>query len=249
MFQDKVAIVTGAATGLGETIAEGMFARGAITVLADVNVDGVRAVAERLDPTGRRTLAVETDVSDPRSVEAMVAITVKRFGKLHLAVNNAGLIGKHGVPLAETSVDDWNRLIAVDLGGVFLGMKYQIPAMLAGGEGGAIVNMSSGAGATGVAGMAPYVAAKHGIVGLTKVAALDYADRGIRVTAVGPGYIDTPEMRKAPASDRERMAASHPVGRFGTRKEVADLVAFLLSDEARFITGSFHSIDGGLGAG
>lgn len=247
MFAGKVAIVTGAATGLGEMIAEVLFQHGASVALLDVDRDGVSKVAAWLDPSGARTLALEADVAEATAVEAVVRRTVERFGALHLAVNNAGITGKHGVPLAETELDAWQRILAINLSGVFHAMKYEIPAMLVAG-GGAIVNMSSGAGAVGQAGIAPYCATKHGIVGLTRAASLDYATQGIRINAIGPGYIETPEMAKLPKDVKAEFAAAHPLGRLGTRKEIADTVAFLLSDEASFLTGGFYMADGGLTA-
>jgi NAD(P)-dependent dehydrogenase (short-subunit alcohol dehydrogenase family) len=245
MFEGKVALVTGAATGLGERIAQGLCERGAKVVLVDVDLNGARQVASQLDATGARVHAIEADVGDPQSAELMVSATLGRFGALHLAVNNAGISGDHDVPLADTPVEAWQRILAINLSGIFSEMKFQIPAMLASG-GGAIVNMSSGAGAVGVAGLSPYRATKHGIVGLTRAAALDYAGKGIRINAIGPGYIDTPATQEAPREVRETFAAAHPIGRMGTRKEVADTVAFLLSDQASFLTGSFYMAGGGL---
>lgn len=244
LFADKVAIVTGAATGLGEAIAVKLYQSGAKVVLAGRDLKGVRAVAERLDDTGKRAHAVKTDVREHRAVEKMVEETVERFGGLHLAVNNAGITGPSDVAVADYEVDLWNDVIATDLSGVFFGLKYEIPAILESG-GGAIVNLSSANGIVGVAGLAPYTAAKHGIIGLTRAAALEYADKGIRINVIGPGYVDTPRMREAPEEMRAQMAESHPMKRLARREEVADLVEFLLSDKASFTTGSFYTMDGG----
>lgn len=243
-FEDKVAIVTGAATGLGEAIAVKLYENGAKVILADINAVQAHEVAGRLDSSGKRTHVIQTDVSDHRAVEAMVVETVERFSGLHLAVNNAGFTGPHEVNTADYEIEWWHRVIATNLSGIFFGMKYEIPAMIRSG-GGAIVNMSSAAGAVGVAGIAPYVAAKHGIVGLTKAVALEYASQGIRVTAIGPGYVDTPKMQELPTEVRSQMAALHPLGRLARTEEVADTVNFLLSERASFVTGSFHLMDGG----
>lgn len=243
-FADKVAIVTGAATGLGEAIAVKLYENGARVILADIDIDGAQKVAHQLDSSNKRTHVVKTDVSDHRAVAAMVAETVERFGGLHLAVNNAGFTGPNEISTADYEIEWWHRVIEANLSGIFFGLKYEIPAMIQSG-GGAIVNMSSAAGAVGVAGIAPYVAAKHGIVGLTKAAALEYASQNIRVTAIGPGYVDTQTMRELPESARSQMADSHPLGRLARTEEVADMVSFLLSERASFVTGSFHLMDGG----
>ncbi|MEH2071434.1 MAG: SDR family NAD(P)-dependent oxidoreductase [Nostoc sp.] len=243
-FADKVAIVTGAATGLSEAIAVKLYENGARIVLADIDIAQAHEVAGRLDSSGKRTYVIETDVSDHRAVEAMVAKTVKRFGGLHMAVNNAGFTGSHETCIADYEIEWWHRTIATNLGGIFFGLKYEIPATIQSG-GGVIVNMSSVAGAVGVAGISPYVAAKHGIIGLTKAAALEYASQGIRAIAIGPGYVDTPKMRELPEEVLAQMAASHPLGRLARTEEVADMVSFLLSERASFVTGSFHLLDGG----
>jgi NAD(P)-dependent dehydrogenase (short-subunit alcohol dehydrogenase family) len=243
-FAEKIAVVTGAATGLGETIAIKLHQMGAKVVLADIDVKGARAVAERLNASGDRAHVVEVDVRDHRAVEAMVKETVKHFGGLHLAVNNAGITGPHDVAITDVEIDVWNDVIATDLSSVFFGLKYEIPAILRSG-GGAIVNLSSANGVVGIAGLSHYTAAKHGIIGLTRSAALECAEKGIRINAIGPGYVDTPRMRELPEEARSQMAASQPMKRLARREEVAELVAFLLSERASFITGSFHAMDGG----
>ncbi|AKU21581.1 SDR family NAD(P)-dependent oxidoreductase [Massilia sp. NR 4-1] len=233
MFAKKTAIVTGAANGLGKAIAQCLFKRGAQLVLCDTDQDGVLHLAQALDRNGERTLALNCDVADSAAAQAAVQQAVRRFGALHLAVNNAGIIGRHGVPLAEVDVEEWDQLLRINLSGIFYGMKYQIPAMLSAG-GGAIVNMSSGAGAS-----------KHGIVGLTRAAALDYAEQGIRINAIGPGYIATASMLALPQEVRDEFAASQPMWRLGTPEEVAETVAFLLSPQSSFTTGAFYMMDGG----
>jgi NAD(P)-dependent dehydrogenase (short-subunit alcohol dehydrogenase family) len=243
-FEGKVAIVTGATEGLGESIARELFGRGACVVIAARNGERAVEVAKELDPSGERALGCRTDVRDHRSVQRLVETAVGRFKGLHLAVNNAGITGPGGVTIPETAIDDWNDVIATDLSGMFFCLKYEIPAIMGSG-GGAIVNMSSANGIVGLAGLGPYTAAKHGVIGLTRSAALECAARGVRVNAVGPGYVDTPRMRETPEDVLSMFAAAHPMGRLARREEVARLVAFLLSDESSFTTGGFFPIDGG----
>jgi NAD(P)-dependent dehydrogenase (short-subunit alcohol dehydrogenase family) len=243
-FEGKVAVVTGAASGIGAAVARMLATRGAKVLLADLDIDGAETVAAEIAAAGGTASAVETNVADAVEVEAMVETAKRSYGGLHLAVNNAG-IGGPALPTGEYPLDGWQKVIDTNLNSVFYGMRYQIPAMLASG-GGAIVNMASILGSVGFATASAYVAAKHGVVGATKVAAMEYAKQGIRINAVGPGFIDTPLLSKhldEPTLDYIR--GLHPIGRLGTADEVAALTCFLLSTEASFITGSYHLVDGG----
>jgi NAD(P)-dependent dehydrogenase (short-subunit alcohol dehydrogenase family) len=240
-FEGKVAIVTGGGSGIGAAIAMQLARQGARVVVADRYAEGLEAVTGEI---GSSALPYEINVADALEVEAMVAYAERECGGLHLAVNNAG-IGGPSAPTGEYPLDGWRQVIDVNLNSVFFCLRYQIPAMLRSG-GGAIVNMSSILGSVGFANAPAYVAAKHGLVGLTKAAAMEYAKHAIRVNAVGPGFIDTPMLSKNLDRARlEQMAGLHPIGRLGRADEVAALTCFLLSDAASFITGSYHLVDGG----
>jgi NAD(P)-dependent dehydrogenase (short-subunit alcohol dehydrogenase family) len=239
----KVAIITGASRGIGAAAARTFAAAGATVVLAARDGQALAAVAQDVSAAGGRALAVPTDVGDPTSVERLVTQTLDAFGRLDAAFNNAG--GGHmPTALADVAVDDFDHAVRVNLRGVFLCMKYEIPAMLESG-GGAIVNMSSTAGLRGVRGIAGYVAGKHGIIGLTKSAALDYAARNIRVNAVAPGPIRTDRISQLSEEAREPIVRAVPLGRIGRPEEVGALAAWLCSDQAAFITGATIPIDGG----
>ena len=238
-FDGRVAFVTGGASGIGLAVCRMLAAGGASVVVADVDAYAADAAARSLGAA----VGHGVDVTDPESVRVGIESTVERFGALHLAVNNAGISGAVS-QLHEYEVANWRRVMAVNLDGVFHCLRYELPAMVASG-GGAVVNIASVLGVVGAAGGAAYVAAKHGVVGLTKAAALEYAAQGVRINAVGPGFIDTAMLDPLSQGIRAGLRGLHPVGRLGTADEVAQLVGFLLSERASFIHGSYHAVDGG----
>ncbi|WP_029040442.1 SDR family NAD(P)-dependent oxidoreductase [Cucumibacter marinus] len=242
-FGGKVALITGAGSGIGEAIAKRLAAEGAGVVLADIDGDGLDRVRADIDSAGGAVRTQHLDVSDASAHQAVVRFAEEKFGALHLAVNNAG-IGGPSAPVGEYPLEGWHQVMNVNLNGVFYGLREQIPALLRAG-GGAIVNMSSILGSVGFANASAYVSAKHALVGLTKAAAMEYADKGVRVNAVGPAFIDTPLLsNNLPPEALAGIAAMHPVKRLGRPEEVAALTCFLLADEASFITGSYHLVDG-----
>ena len=244
MLKNKIALVTGAGSGIGEAVSRLFSKNGATVVLADMDMDGAGRVLALIEKEGGKGLVVKTDVSKPAECEGLVNEAVRKFGRLDIAVNNAG-IGGPAALMGDYPIEGWDKVIAINLSGVFYGMRYQIPAMLKNG-GGAIVNMASILGKVGFPMSIAYVAAKHGVVGLTENAALEYATQGIRVNTVGPGFIKTPLLDKnLTAEQMTGIAAMHPMQRLGTAQEVAELVLWLASDKASFVTGSYYNVDGG----
>lgn len=245
-FEGKVALVSGASSGIGRATALAFAEAGAKVVLADVNVKGGEESVAMIERAGGEAMFVNTDVSQADQVEALVAETVEAYGRLDFAHNNAGIDGEQA-PTAECSEDNWDKTIAVNLKGVWLAMKYELQQMLAQG-GGAIVNTSSIAGLVGFRNLPAYVASKHGVVGLTRTAALEYATSGIRVNAVNPGVIRTPMVTELIQDDPETektMTAGTPMGRLGQADEIAQTVLWLCSDAASFVTGHAMVADGG----
>jgi NAD(P)-dependent dehydrogenase (short-subunit alcohol dehydrogenase family) len=246
-FAGKVALIAGASRGIGAGTALAFARAGAAVVIAARDEKALEAVADQIRSAGGQALAVRADVSDAASMSQLVQRTLDTFGRLDAAFNNA-TDNPFPAPLADLDPDGFDRAIQVNIRGTFLGMKYQIPAMLRTG-GGAIVNMASLAGVIGVANLAAYVAGKSGIIGLTKAAALDYADQGIRVNVVAPGPILTHHLEKAGEEAQRQAAKSTPMGRIGQIEDVAHAVLWLCSDQSTFITGITLPIDGGQHAG
>lgn len=244
-FGGKVALVTGGGSGLGEAICRDLAANGAQVVVADISLEAAERVTQEITDAGGTAVAFMGDTSSKEDSKAMVDFAVETFGKLNYAVNNAG-IGGPQAPVGETDLDAWDRVIDINLNGVLYGMRYQIPAMLeAGPTESAIVNMASIHGMVAALGNGAYTAAKHGVVGITRTAAGEYGPAGLRINAVGPGYIETPLLANLPREAYDALASKHLLGRLGRADEVAHLVTYLLSDYSSFITGAYIIIDGG----
>ncbi len=242
-MKNKTVIITGAGSGLGKAIAIRFAKEKANVIVSDIDEEAAKKVVKTIEEKKGTAHFIKADTSKPEEVEALVKKTVKKFGHLHYAVNNAGISGEMA-PTADYPLESWKNVIDINLSGVLYGCKYQIPEIIKAG-GGAIVNMASMLGSVGSANSVAYVAAKHGVVGLTKTAALEYAKEGVRINSVGPGYIETPLLDVLDKEQKEELVAAHPIGRLGKPDEIANLVFWLCSKEASFVTGSYHIIDGG----
>ncbi|WP_193788311.1 SDR family NAD(P)-dependent oxidoreductase [Halococcus thailandensis] len=245
-FEDAVAIVTGASSGIGRASAERIAAEGASVVIADVDREGGEETVERIENDGGEAMFVDVDVSDESSVEAMVEETVDTYGGLDIAHNNAGISPSYA-PTADVSVEDWEQVIDINLTGVWQCLKAELPAMVESG-GGAIVNTASIGGLV-ASGSAPYTGSKHGVVGLTKTAAVEYGGQGVRVNAICPGVVETPMQQQASEDSTEAVDAvteAQALDWMADPAEIANAAAWLCSDEASFVTGHPLAVDGGL---
>ena len=247
--KNKVALITGGSSGIGRSSALAFAQQGTTVVIADVDEKGGEETVHRIQDAGGKSIFIPTDVSNATDVEAMVQQTIDHYGRLDYGFNNAAAVTAHLEaisPTHEYPEENWDRVIAVNLKGVWLCMKYEIRHMLKQGKG-AIVNAASALGLVGVENLSGYVASKHGVVGITKTAALEYADQGIRINAVCPGYIQTPmtQSRLEDPETKARLLAKEPMGRLGTPEEIADTVVWLCSDAASFVTGHAMAVDGG----
>ncbi len=240
----KIALVTGASTGVGEGIAQYLYQCGVTVIITGRHEETLTNTAQKIDKNQQRVIPMAMDVTDPQSFQKTIEIIEQQQGSLHYLVNNAGITGPHGVLVEDYPLDAWQAVIETDINGTFYGLKYGIPAIVRSG-GGAVVNLSACNGITGIAGIAPYTAAKHAVLGLTRATALEYAKKRVRVNAIGPGYVETPNISALPQETKDWMASTHPMGRMAQREEIAKTVGFLLSDDSSFITGAFIPIDGG----
>jgi NAD(P)-dependent dehydrogenase (short-subunit alcohol dehydrogenase family) len=243
-LENKVVIITGAGSGIGKAAAMLYASQGAKVVVSDIQEAHGKAVVAAIMEQGGEAVFFKADTSQPADNEALVKAAMKAYGKLDIAVNNAGIGGPLGMT-GEYPLDGWQKVIDINLSGVFFGMHYQLPALEKNG-GGAIVNIASILGMVGTKLSPAYVAAKHGVVGLTKATALEYAAKNIRINSIGPGYIRTPLLENAlDEATLQFVAGLHPIGRLGTAEEVAELILWLGSPKSSFVTGSYYPVDGG----
>lgn len=243
MFKGKVALITGAGSGVGRAAALAFAREGARVAVVDLSSAHAQETVRLIQAADGQAVSIQADVSQAVQMESAVRTTVETFGRLDGAFNNAGVVIDEQGQLIDYQESDWNKTIDINLKGVWLGMKYEIPAMLRTG-GGVVVNNASVMGVVGGCCCA-YVAAKHGVLGLTKAGALEYARRGIRINAVCPGGIETPMMEAVSPQERERIVAMHPIGRLAQAEEIAEVVVWLCSDKASFLCGSSVMVDGG----
>ncbi len=243
-LENKVAIITGAGSGIGKSTALLFAKEGAKVVVTDINEEHGNSVVKEIEANGGDAIFIKADTSKAEDSEMTVKKTIEKFGQLDIAVNNAGISGPTE-PIGEYSIEAWDKVISINLSGVFYGMRYQIPEMQKAGKG-SIINVASILGQVGFANSSAYAAAKHGVVGLTKTAGLEYGKSGVRVNAVGPAFIEPPLVKDSLSEDAyNSLAEMHSMGRLGQPNEVAELFLWLASDKASFATRAYYPIDGG----
>jgi NAD(P)-dependent dehydrogenase (short-subunit alcohol dehydrogenase family) len=243
LLENKVALITGAGSGIGRSAADLFAKEGAKVVISDINEQNGNAAVRDIIQSGGSAFFVKADSSKSEDNEMLVRQTIAKFATIDIAVNNAGIGGPLGAT-GEYPLDGWKKVIDINLTGVFYGLRYQIPAMLE--KGGSIINVASILGQAGTRFSPAYVAAKHGVVGLTKAAALEYADKKIRINSIGPGYIKTPLVINSLDADAlNNLVGLHPIGRLGEAEEIAELLLWLASSKSSFVTGAYYPIDGG----
>lgn len=244
ILEKKVAIVTGGGSGIGKAISLLYASEGAKIVVSDIDEKGGNETVSDIEANGGESIFVKADTSNADDSKNVVEQTLKQYGALHIAVNNAG-IGGPVMPTGEYPIEGWDKTLAINLSGVFYGLRYQIPAMVASG-GGSIVNVASILGKVGTKNSSAYVASKHGVIGLTETAALEYADKNIRINSIGPGYVLTPLVKNSLDENViKALVDLHPMGRLGASEEVAELALWLNSNKASFVTGAYYNVDGG----
>jgi len=245
LFDGKVAIVTGGGSGIGQAACHLYAREGAKVVVSDIDEKGGNETCRAIQEMNGEAAFIRADVSNPRDCQSLVEATLEKYERLDIAFNNAGIGGEANLT-GEYSIEGWQKVVDINLSGVFYCLRYEIPAMLKTG-GGAIVNMASILGQVGFSKSPAYVAAKHGVVGLTRTAAIEYAQKGLRINSVGPAFIHTPLISGLEENTqvRDHLISLHPIGRLGETEEVAELVIWLSSDKASFVTGSYYEVDGG----
>jgi NAD(P)-dependent dehydrogenase (short-subunit alcohol dehydrogenase family) len=241
-LENKIVIITGAGSGIGRATALLLAKEGAKVVVSDINEENGKSVVSEIIKAGGEGFFIQSDSSKAEGHESLVKGTLKKYGALDIAVNNAGIGGPIGMT-GEYPLDGWQKVIDINLSGVFYGLRYQIPAMK---KGGSIINIASILGQAGTKGSPAYVAAKHGVVGLTKAAALEYAEQNIRINSIGPGYVKTPLVTNTLDDETmEGLVSLHPMGRLGESEEIAELILWLASSKSSFVTGAYYPVDGG----